>query len=84
MWSTSKKEIPQGQIEREHLNALRLAVEDAGDFDPRTEAVYEAIEYLKPRIANQGGLNLFVRGLEAGNVLMMQSGFQLLRKHMGK
>ena len=63
---------------------LRSAIEYAEDFDPRTEDVYQAIEYLRPRVPRVGGLNLFIKGLESGNVLMMQSGFQLMRKHMGK
>ncbi len=85
MWNTTKKGIPPSDIEREHLRILEDAVRDCmEDYDVRSAAVYQALDFLQKKSARSWGFTLFREGLENWNPTALQQGFRLICQHLGK
>ncbi len=84
MWKSPDNPVPQSGICEEHLRILEEAVREAGDYDVRSAAVYEALDYLQERSARSWGFTLFREGLECWDVPAMYKGLALIKQHLGR
>lgn len=83
MWNAPDKPVREHEIIHEHLLVLKRAIEQACDFDPRSDEVYAALEAVEKRCLRKGAIKLYRKGLESGDPLVMREGFDLIGKHMG-
>lgn len=84
MWSTTKKDIPQKQIEAEYMRIIEAAVQDCmEDYDIRTAELYEALEYFEAKSMHSWGFTVFKQGLEDWNPVALVEGLKLIKTHLG-
>jgi len=83
MWSASKIDIPEFYVKQVHLRVLDEAVKNASEFDVRSAAVYEALDYLQKNSLHTWGFTVFREALEQNCHATLQKGLELIRKHLG-
>lgn len=62
---------------------LQKAVHDAAEFDPRTNEVYVALDYLQAKSLHRWGFTVFREGLERNTPGALAQGLGLILKHLG-
>lgn len=85
MWSAPNQPIQQQYYDREHMKVLEDAVNECEqDYDVRSKAVYEALDYFQERTDRTWGFTLFREGLEDWNPKALHDGLKLIKQHIGK
>lgn len=84
MWNASKNNIPESNIRDEHMRALEEAVNDCMHYDIRSNAVYEALDYLQNDCTRTWGFTLFRQGLENWSPKALHEGLGLIKKHLSQ
>ncbi len=79
MWRATKNHVSETAIVREHLRVLEEAVNDCMHYDIRSQAVYEALDYLQSQSNKSWGFAVFRQGLEEWSPLLLQKGFRLIQ-----
>lgn len=84
MWNCTNNGIPERDIRSEYMRTLEEAVLQAEDFDIRSGAVHEALDYLQNLSVQSWGFTLYREGLESCDINAIREGIELIKKHLGE